>query len=45
MGGGTEGIVYWQSDEFAGTDVKLGLWVDGDSYYRIVDLARRSVEP
>jgi len=43
--GGVEGVVYYQSDEFAGTDVKLGLWVAGDSFYRIMDLARRSVMP
>lgn len=43
--GGVEGVVYYQSDEFSGTDTKLGLWIDGESYYRIVDLARRSVEP
>jgi hypothetical protein len=44
-GGGSEGVYYYQADEFAGSDVKLGLFVDGDSYYRIMDLARRSVEP
>lgn len=43
--GGTEGVIYYQSDEFSGTDVKLGLWVDGYTHYRIMDLARRSVEP
>ena len=43
--GGVEGVVYYQSDEFSGTDTKLGLWIDGESYYRIMDLARRSVEP
>jgi hypothetical protein len=44
-GGGSEGLYYYQADEFAGTDVKLGLFVDGDTYYRVMDLARRSVEP
>jgi len=43
--GGTEGVVYYQSDEFAGTDAKLGLWVDGETHYRIMDLAQRSVKP
>jgi len=43
--GGTEGLVWWQADEWAGTDVKMGLWVDGDSHYRIMDVARRSVAP
>jgi hypothetical protein len=43
--GGVEGVVHYQSDEFAGTDVKLGLWIDDVGYYRIMDLARRSVEP
>lgn len=43
--GGTEGILYYQANEFSGTDVKLGLWVDGDTHYRIMDLARQSVEP
>jgi len=43
--GGTEGILYYQSDEFADTDVKLGVWVDGDTHYRIMDLARQSVSP
>jgi hypothetical protein len=44
-GGGSEGIYYYQADEFAGTDVKLGLFIDGDTYYRIMDLATKSVEP
>lgn len=44
-GGGSEGIYHYQADEFAGVDVKMGLFVDGDTYYRIMDLARRSVEP
>jgi hypothetical protein len=44
-GGGTEGVYYYQADEFVDTNVKLGLFIDGDSYYRIMDLARRSVEP
>jgi hypothetical protein len=43
--GGTEGLVYYQSDEFADTDVKMGLWTDGESHYRIMDLAQRSVMP
>lgn len=43
--GGSEGIVYWQADEFADTDVKMGLWVDGDTFYRIQDLALRSTSP
>ena len=43
--GGTGGVVYYQSDEFAGTDVKLGLWQDAESYYRVMDLAQRSVAP
>jgi hypothetical protein len=43
--GGTSGVVTFQSEEFAGSDVKLGLWVDGESYYRVMDLAHRSVSP
>ena len=43
--GGTEGLCYWQSDEFAGTGVKMGLWVDDDTHYRVMDLATRSVRP
>lgn len=43
--GGVEGVVHYQSDEFADTDVKLGLWIDGDDFYRIMDLAARSVTP
>ena len=43
--GGTDGVVCWQSDEFAGTDVKLGLWVDADTHYRVMDMARRATMP
>ena len=43
--GGTEGLCYYQADEFAGTDVKMGLWIDGDTHRRVMDLATRSVRP
>jgi hypothetical protein len=43
--GGTEGVFYYQSDEFAGTATKLGLWIDGDEHYRIMDLARNATMP
>lgn len=43
--GGTEGVLYFQSEEFADTDVKLGLWVDGETHYRVMDLAAKSVAP
>lgn len=43
--GGVEGLCYFQSEEFAGTDVKLGLWIDGETHYRVMDLAARSVAP
>lgn len=43
--GGTDGLLFWQSDEFAGTDAKMGLWVDGDTHYRVMDLVSRSITP
>ena len=43
--GGDEGLVYFQDDEHAGTDVKMGLWVDAGTYRRVMDLAARSVTP
>jgi hypothetical protein len=43
--GGTEGVFYYQSDEFSTTGTKLGLWIDGEDHYRIMDLAHNSVAP
>lgn len=40
----SEGVYIYQAEGYP-EDVKLGLWMDGGGYYRIMDLARRSVEP
>lgn len=40
-----DGVYWYQSEPFVGTDVKLGLWMDDDGYYRVMDLARRMVSP
>lgn len=40
----SEGIYLYQGEEFS-DGVKLGLWMDSEGYYRIMDLAARSVNP
>jgi hypothetical protein len=42
--GTRDGVYHYRGDGWP-DDVKMGLWMDADGYYRIVDLAARSVEP
>lgn len=39
-----ESLYYFQG-EGDNADVKMGLWMDEEGYYRVIDLARRSSEP
>lgn len=40
----SEGVYIYQEEGFS-NEVKLGLWMDSRGYYRIMNLARESVEP
>jgi hypothetical protein len=39
-----ESLYYFQG-EGDNADVKMGLWMDDEGFYRILDLARKSSEP
>jgi hypothetical protein len=42
--GPDHGVFHYRGEGFP-DDVKLGLWMDSEGYYRIADLAHRSVMP
>ena len=37
--------VYWYQGEDYPDDLKLGLWMDAEGYYRLMDYAQKSVMP
>lgn len=38
-------IYYFQGEGVDYRDIKMGLWMDAEGYYRVYDLARQSVAP
>ena len=43
--GDEDGMVYYHGEEGEYKSLKMGLWMDKEGYYRILDIAKRSYAP